>query len=144
MKMQLVNPQKLGKFGEDRARWFFKENSFENVHKLETKKVFIKKYNRVVHTGGTPCDFICSIPQDGFWLPAFIEVKLCDSDKLFHSRLSDDQVKNFLSWHACNHWSFVLWVHKQDCIMFKYPTIEFRRGKSITLEKAKKIAWIKV
>lgn len=134
--------QQLGKFGEERARWFFKENGFENVHKLETKTVFLKKQKRMVHVGSSGTDFICSIPQDGFWLPSLIEVKVCDDDKLYHSRLSDEEIKTLISWHGCNHWSFVLWVHKQECIMFKYPTIELRRWKSLSLERAKKIAWI--
>jgi len=133
----------LGKTGESAAHWFLSSIGAKNIHKLATNKIMVKK--KMIHTKGTPCDFICSIPlqvtSGTTWLPSFIEVKLHDEDKLYHSRLSDDQVNALLKWHECNHWSFVLWVHKQECLMFKYPTILFKNGTSIDLTTAKKISW---
>lgn len=146
MKKQIIKSVDLGKTGEDAAHWFLASIGAKNIHKLATDKA-ISKDKKLIHTKGTPCDFICSIPipvtSGTTWLASYVEVKLHDGDKLYHSRLSDDQIDSLYEWHECGHWSFVLWVHKQNCFMIKYPTLYLKKGTSITLETAKKISWKK-
>lgn len=141
--------QQLGKTGQEAALWFLKATvKAEDVHELATK-VARTKDGSIRYVKGTPCDFICLIPfkdtslNRNEWLPSYIEVKLHDGDKLDHSVLESNQINDLVSWHKHGQWSFVLWVHIQECIMFKYPTIHFEYGKSIDLKTARKIAWIK-
>ena len=129
--------QAIGKAGEERARWFFNEIGAKCVEKISTPMLNIK--GRAIYCATSSVDFTIAIPCSGKINPykaCRVEVKVCDDDRLPHSRLSDHQVKWLTDWHHCGFWSFVLWVHKNDCYLFPYPNDLFKQGKSITLEQA--------
>lgn len=148
-KKRIVNPVDLGKTGQEAALWFLKATvKAEDIHELASKTVRGKN-GETIYTKGTPCDFICSIPivipgnKRLVGVASYIEVKLHDDDPLPHSVLKDKQVKDLLSWHNHGHWSFILWVYKSQVVMFKYPCPDFKKGKSISLKRAREIAWKK-
>ncbi|MBN2570020.1 MAG: Holliday junction resolvase RecU [Deltaproteobacteria bacterium] len=136
--------QQLGEAGEERARWFFAENGFRCVEKIFTPMRNIK--GRAVYVKESSVDFIVVIPLNGSIIQskvARVEVKLCDGNKLPHSVLEDHQIKTLTEWDSWGNWSFVLWVHKSDCFMIRYPCDFFKYGKSISVEKAKKVSAFK-
>lgn len=142
MKKTLMkhNPQKLGKTGEERARWALKEIGAKCIYKLATPSIFLK--GKQVFTEKTPCDFIAITQCGCYHYPAFIEVKLCDGDKLLHSRLQSHQIKALQEWNTYYaDFAFVMWIHKSDYFLIKYPSPYFKEGESLDLKTAKEIAF---
>lgn len=134
--------QKIGAAGEERARWFFNEIGAKCVEKIPTPARNIN--GRMVYCSKSSVDFTMALPTRGCifaYMPCRVEVKVCDDDKLPHSRLSDHQVKWLTEWSELGFWSFVVWVHKSECIMFRYPNKYFERGKSIPIDVASKIKY---
>jgi hypothetical protein len=103
-----------------------------------------------IHSEKSSVDFIAAIPPKtarhcgGAHYPyeaARIEVKLCDDNVLPHSRLTEKQSNWLSDWKLLGLQSFVLWVHRTECFLIEYPNYWFKRGKSLSIETAKKISW---
>lgn len=142
-KNKIAKPVELGKTGEEIAWWHLKTLGATCIEKVHTEKklVTVKGVKHLVYTDKSSVDYYALIP--GFphgWLSSRIEVKLCDEDRLRHSRLKDHQVQWLLEYHYKGMHSFIIWVHKSKAYMFRYPSDYFKYGKSLTLEKAKQIA----
>lgn len=128
--------QAIGKAGEERARWFFAEIGARCVEKISTPMLNIK--GKAVYCATSSVDFTIALPCPGKinpYIACRVEVKVCDDDRLVHSRLSDHQVKWLTEWHYCGFWSFVLWVHKGCCYLIPYPNELFKHGKSISIDQ---------
>lgn len=130
--------QQLGKAGEEYARLFLKSIGAKFIEKISTpvrivngKAIFYKK---------SSIDFTAVLPDR---MVSRIEVKLCDEDKLDHSRLTDDQVLWLTEWSEAYLFSWVIWVHKSHCYMFRYPHPRFCAGKSLDIETAIRISEFK-
>lgn len=134
--------QSLGKVGEERARWYFAQIGARCVEKISTPMLNIG--GKAVYCKRSSIDFTIALPTPGYmrmYQACRIEVKLCNDYRLRYSRLSNHQHQWLYEWSQCGFWSFVLWVHNMDCIMFLYPNDYFVYGKSITIEQAKSLCY---
>lgn len=130
--------QQLGKAGEERARWFFNEIGAKCVEKISTPMVYSK--GKWVFSKSSSIDFTAAFPV-GYrsYIPVRIEVKLCDSDRLYASRIKDHQKKWLEDWMNCGFISFVLWVHINEVFLIYYHKERFIKGASISVNKAREI-----
>ena len=129
--------QAIGKAGEDRARWFFNQIGAKCVEKISTPMISIK--GKAIYCATSSVDFTAAFPSPNepkLFIPCRIEVKVCDGDKLLHSRLSELQVKWLTDWYNCGFYSWVLWINKMDCYLIPYPNPFFKAGKSLSIEDA--------
>ena len=136
--------QQLGKTGEQGAEWFLKSIGAKCIEKISTPVKAVD--GKAFYSKKSSIDYIAAIPQRGYVIPygaARIEVKLCDKDKLQHSRLEDHQVKWLTDWAKLKLPAYVIWVYKSEFYMIEYPNYWFKKGKSLTLEIAEKIAVFK-
>ncbi len=129
--------QQLGKYAEERALWFLIQIKAKCIEKISTP--IINVGGKAIYNKQSSIDFTAALPTSGSiypYIPARIEVKLCDSDKLHHSRLQTNQIKWLTDWNNCGFYSFVLWVHKKDVFFIQYPNKFFCKGKSLLLKQA--------
>lgn len=132
--------QKKGKAGEEAAMYFLKSIGAKCIEKIPTLSIYCN--GKVVFPKKSSVDIICALPSPGCihpYYPARIEVKVEDGNRLMHSRLSDHQVKWLKDWVNIGFYSFIIWVHKSDIIMFKYPNDLFKYGKSLSIKDTEKI-----
>lgn len=135
------NSQQLGKTGERAALIFMQSIGCKMIEKIATPMITVK--GRSVYVKKSSVDFITAVPSKYIpkqYLPARIEVKLCDENKLDHSRLEPHQVESLTKWRELGFESFVIWIHRNRCFMFEYPNRFFCRGSSISVETAIQIS----
>ena len=130
--------QQLGKTGEDAAIWFLHSIGAMFIEKVATPVRIVN--GKAIFFTKSSVDFIAVLPGR---LVSRIEVKLCDDDRLCHSVMSPGQVKWLTEWSEELLPSFVLWVNKSKCYLFRYPHPRFCAGKSIDIETVEKIAYLK-
>lgn len=134
--------QKLGKAGEEAAIWYLQSIGAKCIEKIATPTVNVN--GKAIYNKKSSVDLMAAIPRPGYMYPygaARIEVKLCDDDTLPHSRLSDGQVNWLLDWKELGFPAYIIWVHKSECLMIGYPNVSFKKGKSLSVEVARKISW---
>lgn len=135
------NSQQLGKTGEQAALVFMQSIGCKMIEKIATPMKNIR--GAAVYTSKSTSDFIAAVPSKYIpkqYLPARIEVKLCDESKLAHSRLEEHQIENLTKWRELGFESFVIWIHRNRCFMFEYPNRFFKTGMSISVETAIQIS----
>lgn len=135
--------QQLGKTGELLAIVFLKSLGARCIEKIPTQINIVK--GKPIYTKKSSVDITCAIPykRSCQYLASRIEVKLCDEEILSHSRLKGHQIEWLMDWHKCGLCSWVIWVHRSRCFMFRYPTPEFQHGKPLKLESAEIISQFK-
>lgn len=137
--MSKISQQK-GKAGEEMAVWYLKSIGAKCIEKISTPMINVK--GKAVYCKQSSIDYLALLffgPETGY-RACRIEVKQCDSDRLHHSRLRPHQIKWLLDWNNYNNYSFVLWVHKTECFLFRYPNHKFTKGHSLSVEDAKKVS----
>lgn len=137
--------KKRGKAGQEAVKRFLATKGAICVEEVATP-VITRRIGKLTVVVGykekVSCDFYCQLPfgdETKYYVPCKIEVKTCDDDKLDHSRLDDHQADALHRW-SIGGYSFVAWVRGDGVAMFKYPMPEFRKGKSITWDEAKKLS----
>lgn len=128
---------KKGKVGEEIAILLLQTIGCKCIEKVPTDKILHQ--GKLIYTKKSSVDIIALVPRSSYHA-ARIEVKLCDDDKLPHSRLEPHQVKWLLEWNKYGQQSYVIWVHRNHAYMFEYPCPEYRQGMSISVERAKRIS----
>lgn len=127
--------------GEEYARIFFSSIGARCVEKISTPMLNIN--GKAVYCKSSSVDFTLALPCPGKIFPYIAcraEVKVCDDDRLPHSRLEEHQVKWLTEWDYCGFLSLIVWVYKNEITMFKYPNEHFKYGKSISIETAREIS----
>lgn len=140
-----MNSQKLGKIGESIAMLLLKQLGAKCIEKIPTHVSIVK--GKAIYTQKSSVDITAVLPSPGCIYPYYavrVEVKLCDDDRLRHSRLKPHQVEWLTEWVYLGFKSFIIWVHKNNAVMFEYPHSKFQPGKSITIDDAIKISCAKL
>lgn len=135
------NSQQLGKTGEQAALVFMQSIGCKMIEKISTPAVNVK--GRLVYSKKSSVDFIAAVPSKSVvkkFLPARIEVKLCDNPTLTHSVLEPHQIESLTEWRELGFESFVIWIHRNRCFMFEYPNRFFKTGMSINVPTANDIS----
>ena len=135
--------QRIGKRGQDAVHYYLMNCAARCIEEIATPVITRREGARrmvVAYRRKVSCDFTCMMEIDGVWNSCRIEVKVCDEDRLPHSRLDNHQAEALSEWSMfATNASLIAWVHRCEVILFHYPTAYFRKGKSIKIEEARKI-----